>query len=80
MDNAFPLSRQATTAGLASDAASTVSQAAYGRFSTDLQRDTSIDDQIAQCRSKLDANDHIPDHLVFKDQGISGTSMHNRTG
>jgi len=45
-----------------------------------LQRDTSIDDQIAQCRSKLDANDHIPDHLVFKDQGISGTSMHNRTG
>jgi DNA invertase Pin-like site-specific DNA recombinase len=53
----------------------------YGRFSSDLQRDTSTVDQLQQCRVVADGrNDQIPDHLAFSDQGISGTSAHNRPG
>lgn len=53
----------------------------YGRFSSDLQRDTSIEDQLRQCRqaaSRLDRN--VPDQLTFSDEAISGTSAHNRPG
>jgi DNA invertase Pin-like site-specific DNA recombinase len=53
----------------------------YGRFSTDLQRDTSIDDQLAQSRragQRIDAT--IPDHLVMSDEAMSGTSSDNRPG
>jgi DNA invertase Pin-like site-specific DNA recombinase len=53
----------------------------YGRFSSDLQRDTSIVDQLQQCRAIADGrNDRIPDRLIFSDEGISGTSAHNRPG
>jgi DNA invertase Pin-like site-specific DNA recombinase len=53
----------------------------YGRFSSDLQRDTSIEDQLRQSRqaaSRLDR--HIPDELTFSAEAISGTSAHNRPG
>ena len=53
----------------------------YGRFSCDLSRDTSIDDQLRQCRQAADRLDRtVPDELTFSDEAISGTSAHNRPG
>jgi len=50
----------------------------YGRFSTDLQKDTSIDDQLSQCRRVPTVK--ISDALIFSDTALSGTSAHNRPG
>src|SRR5271155_4494043 len=55
--------------------------ACYARYSTDMQRETSIDDQVSQCRKaakQLGAT--IPDHLIFADEAMSGTSASNRPG
>ncbi|MFO1340615.1 MAG: recombinase family protein [Burkholderiaceae bacterium] len=51
--------------------------AAYGRFSNETQRETSLDDQLLKCRElagkeKLD----IDEALVFTDSALKGTSQH----
>lgn len=51
--------------------------AAYARYSTDGQRETSIDDQLLKCRKlaqgqRLD----IDDALVFTDSALKGTHQH----
>lgn len=47
--------------------------ASYARFSSELQRDTSIDDQQRVCREKAAQDDlTIPPHLEFVDRAISG--------
>lgn len=51
----------------------------YGRFSGEMQRDSSIDDQLRGCRTAAARNSAaIPDSLIFRDDAISGQSMHNR--
>ena len=55
--------------------------AAYLRYSSDLQDDTSLADQLRKCReAAARLGCMIPDHLVFSDAAISGQSMHNRPG
>ena len=51
--------------------------AIYARFSTDLQRDRSIDDQVALCREYAARNDYRI-VAVFSDRAISGASIHRR--
>lgn len=47
--------------------------AIYARFSSDQQRDTSLDDQIRRCRDLATRNGaHAPAELVFTDAAISG--------
>jgi site-specific DNA recombinase len=54
----------------------TIKRAAiYARFSTDLQRDRSIDDQVALCREYAERNDYTI-VTVFSDRAISGASIH----
>ncbi len=53
--------------------------AIYARFSSDLQRDKSIDDQIALCR-EVAARDGATVVLIFEDRAISGASTMNRPG
>lgn len=53
--------------------------AIYARFSSDLQRDKSIDDQIALCR-EVAARDGASVVLIFEDRAISGASTMNRPG
>src|SRR4051812_9163424 len=56
-----------------------VRAAIYARFSTDLQSDRSIEDQIALCRDWGTRNDFI---IVdtFADRARSGTSVFGRDG
>jgi site-specific DNA recombinase len=50
--------------------------ALYARFSSDLQRDTSIDDQLMVCRRYADAHGWmIHEEHVYTDAAISGTSL-----
>ncbi|MGC1558702.1 MAG: recombinase family protein, partial [Bradyrhizobium sp.] len=51
----------------------------YARFSSDRQKDRSIDDQIALCRD-LCARDHMAVISTFEDRAISGTGAANRPG
>jgi DNA invertase Pin-like site-specific DNA recombinase len=52
--------------------------AIYARFSTDLQNERSIDDQVTVCRSY--AERHGLDVVaVFADRAVSGASIHQRT-
>lgn len=49
--------------------------AMYARFSSENQRDTSIDDQVRLCRDALERqNGSLGDELILTDYAISGTS------
>jgi DNA invertase Pin-like site-specific DNA recombinase len=53
--------------------------AIYARFSTDNQKDTSIEDQVRRCRAKaLTEGLDVPDSLVFGDFAISGKEVESR--
>jgi site-specific DNA recombinase len=55
--------------------------AAYARFSSDLQRETSVDDQIRTAREYADAREwHLDPAFIFTDYGISGASIVGRPG
>ena len=57
--------------------------AIYARYSSDQQRETSIDDQLRRCRECAHQMGLSGDQaLVFTDEALSGTSKHNdkRTG
>lgn len=53
--------------------------AIYARFSTELQNDRSIDDQIALCRAYADRNG-IEIAAIFDDRARSGASLFGREG
>ncbi|MCR4266451.1 recombinase family protein [Nitratireductor sp. ZSWI3] len=53
--------------------------AIYARFSSDLQRDRSIEDQIAVCRDYADRMGHEVVE-VYADRARSGASLHGRDG
>jgi site-specific DNA recombinase len=53
--------------------------AIYARFSTDLQNERSIDDQVALCRAFAQRND-LEIVAIFDDRAVSGASIHQRTG
>lgn len=49
--------------------------AVYARYSTDNQRETSIDDQIRRCKEFAESHNYtVPDNLIFSDSAISGSS------
>jgi site-specific DNA recombinase len=50
----------------------------YARYSSDLQRDASIEDQVRVCRRRIDAEGWLPGR-VYADHGASGAS-HLRAG
>src|SRR5215472_2293761 len=50
----------------------------YARYSSDLQRDASIEDQVRVCRRRIDAEGWTPGR-VYSDHGASGAS-HLRAG
>src|SRR5262245_47661357 len=55
---------------------STMRAAVYARFSSDLQRETSLEDQIATARRYAEARDWIVlDTHVYKDAAVSGASL-----
>lgn len=55
--------------------------AIYGRFSSDLQRKASIEDQVRQCRG-LAEKEHwtIVKDFICSDEGISGATLNEREG
>ena len=55
--------------------------AAYARFSSDLQRDTSLEDQLRTCRSTRGKHGWTwqPAH-IYTDAAISGSSIEGRAG
>ena len=59
--------------------AQTSRAAIYARFSTDLQRDRSIDDQIALCRSFAERSGHEV-VAIYHDRARSGASIFGRDG
>lgn len=52
--------------------------AIYSRYSTDLQNDRSIEDQVDTCKAILKDGDEIV--KLYSDRAMSGTLMHKRTG
>ncbi|MBT7485748.1 MAG: recombinase family protein, partial [Rhodospirillales bacterium] len=53
--------------------------AIYARYSSDLQSETSIDDQVRLCRERAEQDDMtVVD--VFTDYAISGGHLNNRPG
>jgi DNA invertase Pin-like site-specific DNA recombinase len=53
----------------------------YARFSSDLQKQTSIDDQVRECRDVATRRGfQWQSHHVYADKGISGTSIDGRPG
>jgi DNA invertase Pin-like site-specific DNA recombinase len=53
----------------------------YARFSSDLQRDTSLDDQIAVAqRYAAERGWHVHPEHVYRDAAVSGASMEGRAG
>jgi site-specific DNA recombinase len=51
--------------------------AMYARYSSELQDEKSIDDQLRECRAAADRNDHqIPAELLYADEAVSGTVRH----
>jgi DNA invertase Pin-like site-specific DNA recombinase len=55
--------------------------AIYARFSSDEQKDSSIDDQIADCREIAKREGYkIVEQLIFIDRAITGTSRFGRDG
>lgn len=53
--------------------------AIYARFSSDLQNDKSVDDQIAFCR-EVAAREAFAVVMTFEDRAVSGSSAVNRPG
>ena len=53
--------------------------AVYARYSTDLQKDQSIEDQIAVCRAYAERHGYYVVE-VFEDRAASGASIHGRPG
>src|SRR5688500_4054233 len=54
---------------------------AYARFSSDLQKDTSLADQLSTCREFAQRQGwEWQDGQVYTDAGISGSSLEGRTG
>lgn len=53
--------------------------AIYARFSSDLQRDRSVEDQVALCRARALRENWIISH-VYEDRARSGASVHGRDG
>jgi site-specific DNA recombinase len=51
----------------------------YGRYSSDLQSDSRIDDQLRRCQSWAQHNGHTI-AATFEDRAVSGTSTVNRDG
>lgn len=55
--------------------------AAYARFSSDLQRETSLEDQLRECREAADRNGWTwQETHVYTDAAISGASLEGRAG
>lgn len=54
--------------------------AIYARYSTDLQSERSIEDQVRACRSAADRVGLPAAALIFEDRATSGASMANRPG
>jgi site-specific DNA recombinase len=55
--------------------------AAYARFSSELQKDTSLDDQLRVCREFTERQGWTwQDAHVYSDAGMSGASLDGRTG
>ncbi len=54
--------------------------AIYARYSSDLQRDTSIDDQLRKCREWMSPKQgwSVVEEFVLADRGISGASLTGR--
>lgn len=52
--------------------------AIYARYSSDMQNDRSIEDQVSECRKHLSEDDVLLD--VFCDRAKSGSFMHTRPG
>lgn len=51
--------------------------AVYARYSTDLQRETSLDDQIKRCHEIAQRHGYqVSNDLIFTDAALSGTSKH----
>ena len=51
----------------------------YARYSTDMQSETSVEDQVRLCRERGERDGHnVPQ--VFSDYAISGSSLVNRPG
>ena len=58
-----------------------VRTASYARFSSDLQRETSLEDQIRSCREYAAQHGFTwQDHQIFTDAAISGSSIDGRAG
>jgi site-specific DNA recombinase len=53
--------------------------AIYARFSSDLQRDRSIDDQVALCREYAARNGYEV-VAIFEDRALTGASIKLRAG
>ena len=51
----------------------------YARYSSDLQSDASIEDQVRLCEERLQSEGHMLVQ-VYQDRAISGGSVHNRDG
>ena len=59
----------------------TMRAAVYARYSSDLQRQTSIDDQVAVTRRYAAQHDWtLPPERIYTDAGISGASLEGRPG
>jgi site-specific DNA recombinase len=56
-----------------------VRAAVYARFSTDLQSDRSIEDQVALCRQWAERNGYLVTQ-IYEDRARSGTSVFGRDG
>src|SRR5687767_13017353 len=55
--------------------------ACYARFSSELQRQTSIDDQVRECREYSKRHGwHWQATHIYSDKGISGSSIEGRAG
>src|SRR5438309_2311527 len=55
--------------------------AIYARYSSDLQRDTSLEDQIAGCRRYAAGQGwRVADEYIYTDAAISGSSIEGRSG
>lgn len=51
----------------------------YARYSTDMQSETSVEDQVRQCRERASRDGHEIIN-VFSDYAISGSTLGNRPG
>ena len=59
----------------------TIIAAVYARYSTDLQNDTSVEDQIVYCRELAKRYGFtINDKFIFFDRAKSATTMFERDG